>query len=325
MKQRIVVTGGAGYIGGHMAHYLVDKGYDVIVIDNLSTGHKEFIPKRAKFFQLDLRDKEELTRLLIKLKPQAVMHFAAFIVVPESVTKPLKYFENNVGGTLSLLSAMEQAKVNKLVFSSTAVVYDPAISKPISENDKINPLSPYAQSKWLVEQILAECSKAQGLRYAVLRYFNVAGSHPDWGVGIKMLKPTHLIPNITRAFAGKQGEITIFGHKYPTKDGTCVRDYIYVVDLCEAHWLALKALQAGMPSNVFNLGSGKGFTVKEVVEAAKQVLNIPVKVNQTGPRAGDIPYLVASFRKAKRLLGWQPKASLKEIIKTAWAWENRNG
>ena len=320
--KRILVTGGAGYIGAHMVRVLLEAGYSPVVFDNLSTGHREFIPKGVPLVKGDLRKPGDIRKAFRKFDIDAVMHFAAAIVVPESVADPLKYYDNNVTGSLNLFTAMVEAGVGKVVFSSSACVYGEPGKTPITEDQPLKVESPYGATKVFAEQILKDLGKAGKLKFMALRYFNVAGAHPSGEIGIKMDKPTHLIPNVMRAAMGKQKALTIFGTDYPTKDGTCVRDYIHVLDLCEAHLLALKAMASGRVKNeVINLGNGRGFSVKEVIAEAEKVTGQKIPVKLAGRRPGDCMAVVASFAKAKKLLGWTPTRPLTEILASAWAWE----
>jgi UDP-glucose 4-epimerase len=274
------------------------------------------------FVKGDLRKIQDIRKAFKKYKAEAVIHFAASIVVPESVSDPLKYYQNNVAATMNLLEAMEEADVRNIVFSSSACVYGEPLKNPIAEDEPLKIASPYGATKVMVEQILQDLAVAGRVKFIALRYFNVAGAHPSAEIGIKMKQPTHLIPNVMRAMSGSQGHLTVYGTDYDTKDGTGVRDYVYVVDLCEAHLRALKALKRGRPVNeVINVGTGTGNSVKEVFTAAEKVLARKVPVVYKPRRPGDCGTVVASFAKAKKLLGWKPRATLKEIILSAWAWE----
>ncbi len=322
-KSSILVTGGAGYIGSHMARMLIDEGHQVSIIDNLSTGNRRLVHPKADFAHGDLRDPADIRRFFSGRKFDAVMHFAASIVVPESVAEPLKYYENNVSATVNLLNGMLKKGVMRFIFSSTAATYGEPRRVPVLETDFAVPTSPYGQSKLMAEKVLKDLAIAQGLfRYVALRYFNACGAHPSGELGPMKEKETLLIPNVLRAIRqGAKRPLTIFGDDYPTQDGTCIRDYVHVSDLCSAHLLALKYLKAGGKSDLFNLGNGKGFSVKQVVGAAERVLGVKVPVKISPRRPGDPARIVASAAKAKKVLGWKPRLNLDQIIRTAWEWE----
>lgn len=316
----ILVCGGAGYIGSHMVAALLEKGEDVVVLDNFQKGHKEAILD-GKVYEGDLRDRSVLDKVFTENNIDAVIDFAADSLVGESVTKPLEYFENNVGGTLSLLRAMKDYGVKNIVFSSTAATYGEPESTPILESDRTFPTNPYGESKLTVEKILKWCDNAYGIRYTALRYFNAAGAHESGKIGEDHRPESHLIPLIIEAALGKREKIMIFGDDYNTEDGTCIRDYIHVMDLAEAHLLAVDRLRKGGESRIFNLGNGKGFSVKEVIEVTRNVTGREIKAEVAPRRAGDPAVLIASSQKAIEELGWEPKfASLETIIKTAWNW-----
>ncbi|MBF0386246.1 MAG: UDP-glucose 4-epimerase GalE [Candidatus Omnitrophica bacterium] len=320
--QNILITGGAGYIGSHMVRLLLEQGFKPVVFDNLSTGHKEFIPKGVPLVKGDLRDPAAVRRAFRRYPVSAVVHFAAAIVVPESVAEPLNYYENNVSATVNLLKGMKEAGVRRIVFSSSACVYGNPLKSPILENEPLKIENPYGATKVMVEQILGDLARAGCIDFIALRYFNVAGAHSQGGIGIKMAKPTHLIPNVMRVACGLKKELAVFGDDYPTKDGTCVRDYVHVVDLVEAHLLALRALAKGKVKNeVINLGNGRGFSVKEVIEAAVKVTGRPVPHKVLPRRPGDSVNVVASYAKARRLLGWKPQRGLDTILSSAYQWE----
>lgn len=320
----ILVCGGAGYIGSHMVAYLLEKGKDVVVLDNLQKGHKEAVLCR-KFYKGDLRDRAVLDKVFTENNIEAVIDFAADSLVGESVSEPIKYFENNVGGTLSLLGAMKDYGVKNIVFSSTAATYGEPENIPILENDKTFPTNPYGESKLAVEKILKWCDNAYGIKYTALRYFNAAGAHVSGKIGEHHNPETHLIPIILQVALGQRDKIMIFGDDYKTEDGTCIRDYIHVHDLASAHLLALERLMNGGESAVYNLGNGKGFSVKEVVEVARKVTGKEIKAEVAPRRAGDPAVLVASSEKAKKELGWKPEFdSLETIIETAWNWHKNN-
>lgn len=317
---KILVVGGAGYIGSHVVRDLIDNGYDPIVFDNLSSGHEWAISTKI-LVRGDLADKEIIWKLFATHHFEAVMHFASFIQVGESVADPLKYYDNNVANTINLLSLMKKAGVNKFVFSSTAAVYGTPDTVPIYENALLHPENPYGRSKLMVEEILADCEIAWGLQSARLRYFNAAGAHPSGDIGEAHNPESHLIPIILQVALGQRDFININGVDYDTPDNTCVRDYIHVCDLASAHTLALKTLLQGKGSMVYNLGNGKGYSIKEVIDVCRKVTGhaIPVKL---GPRrAGDPAILVASSEKIVRELGWLPQhPELDTIVETAWKW-----
>ena len=320
---RVLVTGGAGYIGSHMVKLLVDTGAEVTVLDDLSTGHAEAV-RKADFVRGDIADVPATRDLLKKRGIEAVVHFAASSLVGESMTDPLKYYRRNVGGTVALVEAMRQAKVMRLVFSSTAAVYGDPVRLPIDEGHPTQPVNPYGSSKLAIERMLAECSTAYGLGAVTLRYFNAAGADPSGELGERHDPETHLIPLVLQAASGRRASISIFGNDWPTRDGTCVRDYIHVSDLCVAHLQALAWLEKGGRYEVFNLGNGDGATVLEVIEAAKRVTAKHLTVNVVGRRAGDPPSLVADASKARRVLGWQPaRADIEGIVRDAWNFEQR--
>ena len=315
----ILVAGGAGYIGSHMVAMLVKRGYEVVVADNLRTGHWQAVKGARKLYVGDLRDAAFLDRLFTENKIDGVINFAAFSLVGESVTDPLKYYGNNVEGAVSLLNAMKAHGVDKIVFSSTAATYGEPEKQPIEECDRTDP---YGATKLAIENMLKWCDGAYGIRYAALRYFNAAGSDTEAGIGEDHNPESHLIPLVMKTALGQRGHIGIFGEDYPTPDGTCVRDYIHVKDLAEAHLLALEYLDRGGKSDVFNLGSGNGYSVREIIDTARRVTGreIPAKVEPR--RAGDPSVLIASHKKAVEVLGWQPVRGLEEIISDAWAWHS---
>lgn len=317
----ILVCGGAGYIGSHVTRALIDSGEDVIVLDNLQTGHVDAVHEKAKLVLGDLRDDEFMERVFSENKIDGVIDFAAFSLVGESVSEPLKYFENNFYGTLCLLKAMRKHNVNKIVFSSTAATYGEPENIPILETDKTFPTNPYGESKLAVEKMLKWCDKAYGIKYTALRYFNVAGAHPEGNIGEDHDPESHLIPIILQVALGKREHIGIFGDDYPTEDGTCIRDYIHVMDLADAHILALKRLNNDGDSAIFNLGNGEGFSVKQVIEVARKVTGHAIPAVVSPRRAGDPAKLVATSAKAMKELNWTPKFdSLDKIIETAWNW-----
>lgn len=321
----ILVCGGAGYIGSHVTRALLDSGENVVVLDNLVTGHVDAVDTRAKLEIGDLQDENFLDRVFTTNKIDGVIDFAAYSLVGESVGEPLKYFENNFYGTLCLLKAMKKYKVNNIVFSSTAATYGEAENMPILESDKTEPTNPYGESKLAVEKMLKWCDNAYGLKYTALRYFNVAGAHESGEIGEDHNPETHLIPIILQVALSKREKISIYGDDYPTKDGTCIRDYIHVMDLADAHILALKRLINGGNSDIFNLGNGAGFSVKEVIEVARIVTKHPIPAEVSPRRAGDPAKLIASSAKAMKELNWMPKYnSVEKIIESAWKWHSNH-
>jgi UDP-glucose 4-epimerase len=321
---RILVTGGAGYIGSHVVKMLGDKGYEVLTYDNLSTGNRWAV-LHGDLVVADLADADALGRVLRIFKPEAVMHFAAAIVVPESVRDPLKYYGNNTVNTCNILRAMRGHGVNRFIFSSTAAVYGLATEIPITEESRLDPINPYGTSKMMTEMVLKDLAFADSrFRYVSLRYFNVAGADPAGKIGQAYKDATHLVTRAVKTAKGEFPKLQIYGTDYPTPDGTCIRDYIHVNDLAEAHILALGYLADKDRSEIFNLGYGHGYSVREVVEAARKVTRIDFPVEETGRREGDPPSLVADSTRAKRELGWRPRYdNLEFIIKTAWEWEAR--
>jgi UDP-glucose 4-epimerase len=318
---KVLVTGGAGYIGSHVVKKLGERKYEILVLDNLSKGHKEAV-LYGKLVVADLEDEEKLNSIVESFKPEAVMHFAAFIEVAESVKDPFKYYKNNTTNTLNLLKAMVKNGVKNFIFSSTAAVYGNPKNIPIKEDEPIKPINPYGQSKAFVEKILEDFSQSYGLRYVSLRYFNAAGADESGLIGESHDPETHLIPLILRTAKGEREAVKIFGTDYPTPDGTCIRDYIHVNDLADVHLLALDYLLSGGKSEVFNCGYGFGFSVKEVVETAKKVTGENFKVEEASRRPGDPAILVADSTKLKKTLNWTPKYDdLEFIIRTAWNWE----
>lgn len=321
----IVVCGGAGYIGSHAVLALLDRQEDVIVIDNLQTGHKEAVPANARFYQGDLRDKDFLREVFSKEDIEAVMHFAADSLVGESMEDPLKYFDNNIGGAISLLQVMKEYGINKIVFSSTAATFGEPESLPISETNNQSPTNPYGESKLAIEKILHWYANAHDLSYKIFRYFNVSGADPLGRAGEDHRPETHLIPIILEVALGKREKIKIFGDNYPTADGTCIRDYVHVNDLIQAHILALDDLRNNGKSDSYNLGNGNGFSVKEVIEVCREVTGKEIPAEIAPARLGDPAVLIASSDKAKSLLGWQPKYNdLNKIVEDSWNWIKKN-
>ena len=318
----ILVAGGAGYIGSHMVALLVKRGYDVIVADNLRTGHWQSVKGARKLYVGDLRDGSFLHQVFTENKIDGVINFAAFSLVGESVTNPLKYYGNNVEGAVSLLTAMQAHGVDKIVFSSTAATYGEPEKQPIEECDRTEPTNPYGATKLAIENMLKWCDRAYGIRYAALRYFNAAGSDTEAGIGEDHEPESHLIPLVMKTALGRQEHIGIFGEDYPTPDGTCVRDYIHVKDLAEAHLLALEYLDRGGKSDVFNLGSGTGYSVREIIDTARRITGRPIPVKAELRRSGDPSVLIASNKKAAEVLGWKPSRSLEQIVADAWAWHS---
>jgi len=325
MKKVILVTGGAGYIGSHVVKELRRQGYRLLVYDNLSTGHRWAI-KGDKLIEGDLGDKRRVEEILHKEKPLAVMHFAASAIVGESVERPELYFHNNVINSLNLLEAMLAGEVKYFIFSSSAAVYGNPLQVPIVEDHPLGPVSPYGEGKVFVERALRWYDQAHGLRYISLRYFNAAGADPEGELGEAHNPETHLIPRILDVALRKKPYIEIYGTDYDTPDGTCIRDYIHVADLAQAHILALEALLDGAASRAYNLGNQRGFSVKEVVDVARAVASHPIPVRESSRRQGDPPVLVASSERIKKELGWKPRYDdLKIIVETAWQWMKKGG
>lgn len=318
---RLLVLGGAGYIGSHTALELIKKGHEVIVVDNLVTGYEKAIPDKALFYQGDIRNFDFLDNLFKKERIDAVIHFAAYSLVGESVTNPLKYYDNNLYGTKVLLEAMIKNNVNKIVFSSTAATYGEPENIPILESDRTCPTNPYGETKLAMEKMFHWASKAHGLSYVSLRYFNACGADATGQIGEAHNPESHLIPLVLQVPNGKRESVSIYGTDYDTPDGTCIRDYIHVTDLAEAHILAVEYLANGGESDIFNLGNGVGYSVREVIETARRVTGHPIPATEVPRRAGDPARLVASGEKAKNILGWEPKIKqLDEIVESAWKW-----
>jgi UDP-glucose 4-epimerase len=321
----ILVLGGAGYIGSHTVYELIDRGEDVVIVDNLETGYKEAVHPKARFYQGDIRNRSFIDSVFDKEKIDAVIHFAANSLVGESMTNPLKYYDNNLCGTKVLLESMVAHGIDKIVFSSTAATYGEPESVPILETDKTEPTNTYGETKLSMEKMFKWTSRAHSLRYVSLRYFNACGAHKSGQIGEAHNPESHLIPLILQVPNKQRDAISIFGDDYNTKDGTCVRDYIHVTDLAQAHILAVEYLMKGNESNIFNLGNGIGFTVKEVIESARKVTGDPIKTVVVPRRAGDPAVLIASSEKARSILGWKPEhADLDEIISTAWNWHKNH-
>lgn len=323
----VLVTGGAGYIGSHCVQALKARGFDVVVYDNLATGFRESLPKDVKFIFGDVRDTDLLGRVMKDQKVDSVIHFAAALLVGESVQKPLDYYENNFGGTLSVVKACETAGVSKLVFSSTAAVYGNPLSPAaanIAEDHACFPVSPYGSSKYFSEQLIQDVAKKGQIRTAILRYFNVAGAAADLSNGQRVKNATHLVKVCCEVALGVRDEVQVFGDQYPTPDGTGIRDYIHIEDLVTAHLLALEYLADGGSTEIFNCGYGKGYSVLEVIEAMSKVLGRQIKYRIAGPRGGDIAEVVANTAKIRRVLGFEPRFnSIDLICEHALAWERK--
>ena len=321
----ILVLGGAGYIGSHTVYELIDKGEDVVIVDSLQTGHIEAVHPKARFYKGDIRDINFLDELFTKEKIDSVIHFAANSLVGESMTDPLKYYDNNLYGTMVLLKSMVKNGIGKIVFSSTAATYGEPENIPILESDRKEPTNTYGETKLAMEKMMKWVSKAHDLKFVSLRYFNACGAHKSGKIGEAHEPETHLIPLILQVPNGRREQINIFGDDYDTPDGTCIRDYIHVTDLAQAHILAVEYLQKGGESDIFNLGNGIGFSVKEVIDTARKVTEHPIPAVISPRRAGDPAQLVASSEKAKKVLGWKPEhADLEEIIASAWNWHKNH-
>lgn len=320
----VLVTGGAGYIGSHMVKALLARGMDVVVVDSLENGHRDAVLGGA-FHQGDIADRDFMRGVMREHKVAAVMHFASYIQVGESVREPEKYYRNNLINTCALLEAMRAAGVAKFIFSSSAAVYGEPQEVPIPETHPKNPLNPYGRSKWIVEQMLQDHDLAYGLRSISLRYFNAAGADPDGQLGERHEPETHLIPLVLGAASGSSGPLNLFGTDYDTPDGTCIRDYVHVTDLCDAHLLALEKLLDGGASDAFNLGNGNGFSVREIMTTAEKVTGCTVPFNASPRRAGDPARLVAQASRARSELGWQPRyADVDTIIAHTWRWHQHH-
>lgn len=322
----ILVTGGAGYIGSHSVLTLQKAGYEVIILDNLVYGHQDLVETvlGTKLIVGDTCDRTLLRKIFLDHKIDAVMHFAAYAYVGESVTHPAKYYHNNVVGTFTLLEAMLEANVKNFVFSSTCATYGVPETVPIKEDQPQNPINPYGATKLMVERILQDFSHAYDFRSVCLRYFNAAGADPDGNLGEDHNPETHLIPLVLQAASGQRDAVSIFGTDYDTEDGSCVRDYIHVLDIAQAHILALKYLLKDGKTDVFNLGNSRGFSVKEVIESARQITGKEINALECDRRPGDPPALVGSGEKAQKVLGWQPQYShLEDIISHAWQWHQK--
>ena len=319
---KVFVTGGAGYIGSHMVKLLCQRGFEVTVLDNLSAGHRDAV-KGGRFVLGDLGDQDLLDTLFRTSHFHGVLHFASYIQVGESVREPAKYYLNNVFKTQYLLDTMIAHRVKHFIFSSTAAIFGEPLRIPIDEDHPKNPINPYGRSKWMVEQILSDYEIAYGLKAICLRYFNAAGADPDGELGERHKPETHLIPLVLQAAAGRRSHITVFGTDYDTPDGTCIRDYVHVSDLCEAHLLALQRLWGGADSTAFNLGNGNGFSVREVIKTSQVVTGREIPVIYDERRSGDPARLVADCGRARTELGWNPRyTDLRDIVAHAWCWES---
>jgi len=323
-KAHILVVGGAGYIGSHMCKYLAKHGYNPVVLDNLVYGHEEAV-KWGPFYKGSMENKDLLNHIFTNHKIAAVMHFAAYCYVGESVTEPAKYYRNNVSNTAILLEEMVKCGINNFIFSSSCATYGEPIEIPITEKHPQNPVNPYGRTKLMVEQMLADFHHAYGLKHTCLRYFNAAGADPECEIGEDHRPETHLIPLILQAALGKKEAINIFGDDYPTPDGTCIRDYIHVYDLAQAHLLALEKLLNGFTKGQYNLGNGEGHSVKEVIKKASKITGQAIPVKITGRRPGDPAVLIGSSKRAIEALGWKPQfADIETIIETAWKWHKNH-
>ncbi|MCV3296683.1 UDP-glucose 4-epimerase GalE [Oenococcus kitaharae] len=321
----VLVTGGAGYIGSHTVDRLLAHGDQVTVVDNLWTGHRAAVPAQVPFYEADVRDKAAMKKIFDENNFDAVVHFAALTQVGESMAKPLFYFDNNTYGVISLLEAMRDHDVKKIVFSSSAATYGVPEHNPITEEEPQKPINPYGLTKLQMEEIMGWCDQAHGIKGVALRYFNVAGAKPDGSIGEDHNPESHMIPNILKTAQGKKDKMVIFGDDYNTPDGTNVRDYVHVVDLADAHVLALGYLQRENKSNRFNLGTEQGMSNKQLIDAAKKITGVDFKVEVGPRRAGDPDALVASPKKAKEVLGWDPKLSnVEDEMKTAWNWMTKH-
>ena len=321
----ILVCGGAGYVGSHMAAELLEQGHEPVVVDNLEKGHRAAVGKDVRFYQGDLRDPLFMDKVFSENKISSVVNYAAYSLVGESVTQPMKYYENNVAGALSLLKSMLKHDVKHIVFSSTAAVYGEPSRIPITEDSPAIPVNPYGETKLTVEKMLKWYEQAYNFSYATLRYFNVAGAHHSGDIGEDHTPETHLIPIVLQTAMGNLPALPLYGNNYDTPDGTCIRDYIHVTDLAVAHILALKKLENGSSSLIYNLGNGNGFSNKDIIDTARRVTGCEIPVEQKGRRAGDPAVLVASSEKIKQELGWNPVyTDLEAIIDSAWKWHSKH-
>lgn len=319
----IMIVGGAGYIGSHAVKYLIEQGEDIVVVDNMQSGHREAVDEKADFWKVDIRDREALDEVFKSRDIESVIHFGANSLVGESMENPSLYFNNNVYGMICLLDVMKDNGVDKIVFSSTAAAYGEPEQVPILEGDRTEPTNTYGETKVIMEKMMKWYDRAYGIRFVALRYFNACGAWDGGLIGEDHSPETHLIPVVLQVPLGKRDKIMIFGSDYPTEDGTCIRDYIHVRDLASAHYLALQYLRSGKPSDVFNLGSGTGYSVKEIIEVARKVVGHPIPAEVAGRRAGDPAVLIASSEKAKTILGWQPEYDdITRIVTDAWQWHS---
>jgi UDP-glucose 4-epimerase len=325
MINNLLITGGAGYIGSHAVRMLIKKGYEVVVLDNLSQGHRDALDHDVPFIFGDFGDQCLVKKILYEYRIDAIVHFAAESIVPQSLENPLNFYRSNVSKTIELIAAAISAGVFNFIFSSTASVYGEPKEIPITELHPAGAINPYGISKWMIEQILEDCHKAHGLKYVSLRYFNAAGADESGKIGESHNPETHLIPLVLDVALGKSPAVKIYGTDYDTPDGTCIRDYIHVNDLCEAHILAVEAIENGIEREIYNLGNGEGYSVREVIEVAERVTRRPIPVEEAERRKGDPSRLVASFQKIQKELGWKPAhPDLEYIIETAWKWhQNR--
>lgn len=322
-KPTILVVGGAGYIGSHMVLDLLRADYPVVTLDDCSRGHRELLPGGA-FIEGDMGNPADLERIFRQYPIKAVMHFAAHSQVGESVEQPLEYYRNNVANTITLLQSMQQAGIQHFIFSSTAAVYGEPVNTPITEDHPCSPTNPYGNTKLAVERLLHDVSNATGLSYSVLRYFNAAGADAAGNIGERHQPETHLIPLVLQVATGERQSINIFGDDYPTPDGTCLRDYVHVSDLTQAHLLALESLLNGGGNTTFNLGNNSGYSVRQVIETARQITGHPIAALMSERRAGDPAILVADSARIRAELGWQPRyENIEDIIRSAWAWHQK--
>ncbi len=322
-KPAILVIGGAGYIGSHMVLDLLRADYPVVVLDNLSRGHRELVPG-GEFVAGDMGNAQDLRRVFNQYPIKAVMHFAAHSLVGESVEQPLVYYQNNVANSITLLEEMVAANIRHFIFSSTAAVYGEPVQTPIDEDHPCNPTNPYGATKLAVERLLADAGQASDLTWSILRYFNAAGADQSGDVGERHQPETHLIPLVLQVATGERTSISIFGDDYPTPDGTCLRDYVHVSDLTQAHLLALEHLLSGGGNSTYNLGNSTGYSVKQIIETARQITGHPIPARTEARRAGDPAVLIADSGNIRRQLGWQPAyEDVSEIIRTAWAWHRK--
>ena len=316
--KKILVVGGAGYIGSINVRVFLDRGYDVCVVDNLNTGHLDALDSRARFYKVDIRDKEHLKEVVHIEKPDAIVHFAALSLVGVSCKEPLEYFSNNVHGMQVLLEVMKEEDIKNIVFSSSAATYGDQKEMPLTEDSPTNPTNPYGETKLMMEKMMKWCDKAYGIKYVSLRYFNAAGAYSDGLLGEDHNPETHLIPLILQVPLKKREYISVFGNDYETKDGTCIRDYIHVLDLADAHVRAVEYLFNEKTSNIFNLGCGEGYSVDEMIKASEEVTASHIEKRYVARREGDPAILIASNSKARNILGWIPKYTLHEILSSAY-------